>query len=606
MCGIVGFTGGKAAETLILDSLELLEYRGYDSAGLACQDTEKNDIVICKCAGRVSDLRKKSAALGITSTCGIGHTRWATHGGVTDANAHPHHRGKVTLVHNGIIENYRELRKEFGLEDSLSSETDSEIVAAMMDHFYRGDPAEAIKQTVKRLKGTFALVILFEDIPGKIFAIRNVSPIVAANIPGGSMLASDVTALGGHAKEYFSVPEMTLLTLTEKGIVLKSWSGESLVPEYIPINWDTSVAQKGRYPFYMLKEIMDQPRVLKQILDTHVKDGEVDFSAEGIPDELLASFNHIQVIACGTAMHAGMVFQTIVRKNLRIRVDVECASEFIYSKPILGPDTLAIAISQSGETIDTLTALRYAKARGAKSLSIINVRGTSIARESDYVIYTDAGPEIAVASTKAYTSQIAALLLLAGRMAKVRGCMEEAALKDYLSELQAIPDHVKNVLDRENDIHLVARSLVEAKDAFMIGRGMDYTILLEGALKLKEISYIHTEAYASGELKHGTIALITGETPVIGLVTQDDLAVKELSNIREVQSRDALVTLFIREDIDFGGETFARIFKLPKAADDFMVFPSVAALQLLAFFVSADRGLDVDKPRNLAKVVTVE
>ena len=609
MCGIVGFTGGKAAEKLILDSLELLEYRGYDSAGLACHDSAKNEIVIYKCAGRVSDLREKCASEVITTSCGIGHTRWATHGGVTDENAHPHHKGKVTLVHNGIIENYRELRAEFHLENDLASETDSEIVAAVMDHFYSGDPAEAIKETVKRLKGTFALVILFEDIPGKIFAMRNVSPIVAANIKGGSMLASDVAALGGHAEKYFAVPEMTLLTLTEEGIDLRSWNGDPIEPDYIDIDWDTSVSGKGKYPFYMLKEIMDQPRVLQQIIDSHTRDGKISFDAEGIPDELLTSFNHIQVIACGTAMHAGMIFQAVVRKRLRIRVDVECASEFIYSHPILGPDSLVIAISQSGETIDTLTALRYAKAQGAKSLSVINVRGTSIARESDYVIYTDAGPEIAVASTKAYTSQIAALLLLAGKIAEVRGCLDSESLSRYTADLQGIPALVKNVLDRETELHHVARSLLEAKDAFMIGRGMDYTILLEGALKLKEISYIHTEAYASGELKHGTIALITADTPVIGLVTQDDLMSKELSNIREVQARDAKVTLLIREDINFEAETlstFARVFTLPKADGDFMVFPSVAALQLLAFFVSADRGLDVDKPRNLAKVVTVE
>ena len=606
MCGIVGYTGKQSVAKQILDALELLEYRGYDSAGMAIVDETNGQVQIRKRAGRVADLEKVWKANPVNGICGIGHTRWATHGGVSDVNAHPHRAGRVTLVHSGIIENYEELKDHFGLADELISDTDSEVVAAVLNRFYTGDPHEALFQTVKCLKGTFALVVIFDDIPDVIFAIRNVSPIVAAYREDGTMLASDVAALGGQATSYMVVPEYHVVELHTDDIRVYNMKNELCEAEFLDIDWDTTRAGKGNYPFYMEKEIMEQPEAIKATLAPRYVDGRISLEADGVPDDVLKNCERVCVVACGTAMHAGLVAQSLIRSILRMHMDVEYASEFMYMDPVIDDKTLVLAISQSGETIDTLEALKYARSQGAKSIAVINVKGSSIARESDYVMYTYAGPEIAVASTKAYTTQMAALFALIGRMAVVRGAFNEEQEKAFVDALMQAPDAIEQVLDRKEEMHHIARGLLEAKDAFMLGRGLDYAILLEGALKLKEVSYIHTEAYASGELKHGTIALITEKTPVVALVTQERVRDKELSNIREVQSRGASVVVLVKDGIDLADADYTHVFTLPAMDDVAMAFPASAALQLLAYYVSMDRGLDVDKPRNLAKVVTVE
>ena len=607
MCGIIGYTGTKEASEIMLDALELLEYRGYDSAGIALSDENGGPARIVKRAGRVKDLRLLCEEKNVSGHCGIGHTRWATHGGVSDENAHPHGYGKITIIHNGIIENYRQLIEKYELDGKLKSQTDSEVVAAVLSHFYQGDPYSAIRKTVLKLKGTFALAIMFEDIPGKIYAVRNVSPIVAANTEDGAILSSDVAAIVPFTTQYFVVPELNVVCLSREGIEMYDLSGDKARIDWLTVDWDISRSDKGGYPFYMEKEIMEQPDVINDTVLPRIKDGKPDFTAEGIKDEMLASCERICVIACGTAMHAGLVGKSLIQSMIGIHVDVVMASEFMYNDPGVNDKTLVIAISQSGETIDTLEALKFARKCGSPSISIVNVKGASIARASEHVIYTCAGPEIAVASTKAYTTQLAVLYLLTARMAIARGLWSEDQTKKYMDELLRVPDVMKEVLSQKEEIHHIADTILNAKDVFMIGRGLDYSILLEGSLKLKEVSYIHSEAYASGELKHGTIALITSETPVIAVVTQDKLKSKELSNIKEVQSRGAKVILLIKGDEVLEQEKiWSRIFRLPVMEDEFMVMPASVVLQLIAYYVSLDKGLDVDKPRNLAKVVTVE
>ena len=606
MCGIIGYTGSEDVREVLLDALELLEYRGYDSAGIALRDEESGKTEVRKCAGRVSDLRAICASEKVVSQCGIGHTRWATHGGVNDCNAHPHQVGKVTLVHNGIIENYRELIADYDLADTLKSETDSEVVAALLNRFYEGNPEEAIKKTVSKLKGTFALVILFEDQKDVIYSTRNVSPIVATICKEGAMLASDLTALCRFTNRYFVVPEYHILKLSADKLTLTDFDGDEVLPKYLTVDWELNSAGKNGYPFYMEKEIMEQPEAIENTIRNRIVGGMPDFTADGVPDTLFTECEHICIVACGTAMHAGLVAQALVKSILHMHIEVQMASEFMYSDPVIDEKTLVIAVSQSGETIDTLEAVKYAKNRGAKCLAIINVKGSSIARESDYVLYTNAGPEIAVASTKAYTTQLAVFYLIVARMAHSRGVFDDAQTQSFVRELQRTPEVMKKVLERRRDIHVVAKKVLGAKDLFMIGRGLDYSILLEGSLKLKEVSYIHSEAYASGELKHGPIALITQDTPVVATVTQEKLMSKELSNIKEVKSRGADVVVFIKESIAGDLAKEYEIFTLPDMRDEFMVLPASVALQLLAYYVSSDKGFDVDKPRNLAKVVTVE
>ncbi len=605
MCGIIGYTGKEDAREIMLDALELLEYRGYDSAGIALLN--ENGTQIVKRAGRVKDLRNLCKEKKPVGCCGIGHTRWATHGGVCDENAHPHRFGRITLIHNGIIENYRELTEKYALEGKLKSETDSEVVAAVLEHFYEGDPYSAIRKTVLKLKGTFALAILFDDQPGKIYAVRNVSPIVAAVTEDGAILSSDVAAIVPFTTDYFVVPEFHVICLSTDGIEMFDLSGDKAEIDWLKVDWDVSRSGKGGYPFYMEKEIMEQPQVIKETILPRIRDGKPDFGKEGIPDEILRDCKRICVIACGTAMHAGLVGKSLIQAMIGIHVDVVMASEFMYNDPVVDKDTLVIAISQSGETIDTLEALKFARKCGSPSISIVNVKGASIARASEYVIYTNAGPEIAVASTKAYTTQLAVLYLITARMAVARKLWSDEQLTAFIDELCRVPEVMEAVLAKKEEIHRLTGTILNAKDVFMIGRGLDYSILLEGSLKLKEISYIHSEAYASGELKHGTIALITEDTPVIAVVTQEKLKSKEFSNIREVQSRGARVLLLLKEneELEESGQ-WSSVFRLPVMEDPFMVMPASVALQLIAYYVSLDKGLDVDKPRNLAKVVTVE
>ena len=608
MFGIIGYTGKKQVKPIIIDALTTLEYRGYDSAGMAVSNAKNKKTDIYKCAGRVRDLSKLCEFKDIDSTCGIGHTRWATHGGVCDANAHPHSSGSVTVVHNGIIENYKDLIDEFSLDNSLKSETDTEVAAAILNHYYQEthDPKETIKAAVKRLKGTFALVILFSDLPEVIYSIRNVSPIVATLSDEGAMLASDLTALCQFTDQYFVVPEYTIVELRKDAVTLWSLEGKEITPEYLTMNWEKNSAEKNGYPFYMEKEIMEQPKAIRDTISGRTKGGIPNFNADGVPDSIFTECERICVVACGTAMHAGLVFQALVKSRLNMHIDVELASEFMYSDPVIDEKTLVIAVSQSGETIDTLEALKYARRKGAKSLAIINVKGSSIARESDYVLYTNAGPEIAVASTKAYTTQLSLFYLIVYKMAHLRKVMDDDEVRECIRNLKRVPEVITNLLDERKAIHVIARGVLNAKDLFMIGRGLDYSILMEGSLKLKEVSYIHSEAYASGELKHGPIALITENTPVVALVTQERIMSKELSNIREVKSRGADIALFIKADLIQQSTREFDTFVLPNLPDELMVFPASVALQLLAYYVSSDKGFDVDKPRNLAKVVTVE
>ena len=604
MCGIIGFTGNEPAKDIIIGGLERLEYRGYDSAGLALLSNDQ--IQVRKRTGKVEELRKLCEAEKMPATCGIGHTRWATHGGVTDVNAHPHRVGKVVLIHNGIIENYRQIVTEYGLADQLVSETDSEVVAALLNKFYEGDPVKAIKKTVKVLSGAFALCIMFQDIPDTIYAIRNVSPMVATSCERGSVIASDLTALIEFSKEYFVVPEYHILTLKKDGIDIQDLKGNKVTPQMLTVNWDITSAQKGGYPFFMLKEIYEQPDAIRNTIAPRINQELPDFTEDGIDDEIFKDCKRISIVACGTAMHAGMVGKHLIEKKLRIPVHVDCASEFRYKDPIIDEETLTIVLSQSGETIDTLEALKLAKNRGSKVLSIVNVKGSTIARESDYVLYTHAGPEIAVASTKAYTVQVAAMYLIACRIGLVKGLITEHDAKRFMTKLTNASNIVEETLKCADDIKRVADHIKFATDTFYIGRGLDYTMSLEAALKLKEISYVHAEAYAAGELKHGTIALISENVPVIALATQEDVYAKVISNIREVKARGAYVVLVSMDEEVNDPSICDQHIRLPKMDSEFTSFATAVVLQLVAYYTSEAKGLDVDKPRNLAKSVTVE
>lgn len=605
MCGIIGFLGNDALAN-ILDGLELLEYRGYDSAGIAIRRENEGDSQVYKCQGRVSDLRGIVPAEGADFSCGIGHTRWATHGGVCDKNAHPHRSGKVTLVHNGIIENYADLREEYELEDKLVTETDTEVVAALIDKLYDGDPKKTIKRVIKKIKGTFAFVIMFDDKPDTIYAVRNVSPIVATTTDDATVLSSDPAALFKYSKEYFVLDERIILTANRDGISLEDFDGNPVEPNYTKVDWDVSAPGKQGYPYFMEKEIDEQPTCIRRILSNYLVNNDIEFGFGGTLDDALKNFNRICIVACGTALHAGIMGAQLFKKWAGINVDTEMASEFIYSDTVVGPDTLFIAVSQSGETIDTLEALRKAKEAGALCLAILNVRGSSISRVADYTLYTDAGPEIAVASTKAYTTQMLMFYMLALKTGLVRGTITEEYFEEATSNLRKIPDAMAEVIGQKDAIHKLAKEVITASDLFMIGRGLDYTVLMEGALKLKEISYIHSEAYAAGELKHGPIALISEGTPVIAAVTQTHLISKALSNVKEIRARGANVVLIAKNELkaDFSDEY--HVIGLPDLDDEYMSFPEIVALQIYSYYVSADKGLDVDKPRNLAKVVTVE
>ncbi len=602
MCGIIGYTGYSEARGILLKGLKTLEYRGYDSAGISVYHPDFKECLTTKCKGRVEELELKTS--DIKGCAGIGHTRWATHGGVSDENSHPHKFGNVTVVHNGIIENYETIKNTLNVADKLKSQTDSEVAAALIDRCFTGNPEEAIVNAVKKLSGTYAFAVMFDSIPDTIFAVRNVSPIVCCQNDDGVYIASDIMAIGGYSENYFVLPEFSIAKITKDGFEIKDFDGNSMDVEMLKLDWDIKNSGKQGYPFYMEKEIMEQPAVIEKTISSRIKDSMPDFSADNVDDEIFKNCSRISVIACGTAMHAGLIGKQLIESVCSIPVSVHMASEFMYSNPIITSDTLVICVSQSGETIDTLEALKYAKNKGADTLAIVNVRGSSIARESQNVIYTDAGPEIAVASTKAYTTQVAVFYLITAKLAFIKGCLNYEGVTSFIEELKQIPKAAENVLERREEIHHLSKSMLTAEHTFMIGRGMDYPALLEASLKLKEISYIHSEAFASGELKHGTIALITNKTPVIALMTQQYLVSKQISNIREVQSRGADVITFVRSSLK--SSELKNCFVLPELEDDFMLIPSVISLQLLAYYVSSDKGLDVDKPRNLAKVVTVE
>lgn len=604
MCGIIGYTGYSEARNVLIKGLKTLEYRGYDSAGIAVFNPDYNGVLVTKCKGRVEGLDKKSQA--VKGSAGIGHTRWATHGGVSDTNSHPHKFGNVTLVHNGIIENYSAITNQLGVGSKLKSQTDSEVVAALINEYYEvgTDPRNAIIKAVKEITGTFALGIMFDDIKDEIFAVRNVSPIVCCTNEDGAYIASDIMAIGEYSENYFVLPEFSIARISKDGIEITDFAGNEVEPKMLTLDWDIKNSGKKGYPFFMEKEIMEQPEVIEKTIASRIKNDLPDFSDEQVDDSIFRECDNITVIACGTAMHAGLIGKHLIEKTCGVPVTVNMASEYMYNEPIINDKTLVICVSQSGETIDTLEALKYARSKGAKSLSIVNVKGSTIARESENVIYTNAGPEIAVASTKAYTTQVAVFYLITAKMAHIKGTLNDECVRKFMKELKKIPSAVQSVLDRRDEIHHLSNGLLTAEHTFMIGRGLDYPTLLEASLKLKEISYIHSEAFASGELKHGTIALITEKTPVIALLTQDNLMSKQVSNIREVQSRGAEVLTFVKSSLV--SESIGCSFELPDLDDDFMAVPAIICMQLLAYYVSSDKGLDVDKPRNLAKVVTVE
>lgn len=606
MCGIIGFTGNINAKDVLLQGLKALEYRGYDSAGIS-YFTEKG-IKTIKAVGKVSGLAEKVALSGNDVTkCGIGHTRWATHGGVSEINCHPHRFGKVTLIHNGIIENYKELQEELALDGKEPvSQTDSEIAAMVIDSCYKSNPVRAIKKAVKKLHGAYAFCIMFEDHPGSIYAIRNGSPLVATATKEGAVIASDMVALIKYSKDYFVLPEHHIAHLTAKGINITDLDQNEIEPDMLHVNWDMAAARKGGYEYFMLKEIHEQPESLHNTISPRVKDGLPDFSADNIPDSLFTGVDRIIITACGTAMHAGLIGKNMIEKLSRIPVTVDIASEFRYQDPVIDGNTLVITISQSGETADTLAALRLAKERGARTLSIVNVKGSSIARESDYVLYTHAGPEIAVASTKAYTVQLATMYLFAFRFALLKDIVPEAEIRNLTSTLLEMPGFVENMLSCDKAIEKISNKLKKTKNLFFIGRGLDYALSCEGSIKLKEVSYIHSEAYAAGELKHGTISLITDNVPVIALATQDNVFTKMISNIREVRSRGAKVIMITVAGAGVDASLCDHLITLPPVNDLFAPFGAAIVLQYIAYYTAVAKGLNVDQPRNLAKSVTVE
>ena len=606
MCGIIGYVGLDDAKKELLKGLQALEYRGYDSAGIAyCQP---NGIKTIKTVGKVSCLKDKVAkeAADDVTTCGIGHTRWATHGGVTNANAHPHKVGQVALIHNGIIENYHDLATKYDLTDELISETDTEVAAALINKLYEGDPKEALRKAVAEIEGSFAFCVLFKDHPGEIYAVRNVSPMVATYCDDGAFIASDLTAFIAYNKRYFIVPEYHILTMTADGITLEDLDGHSVEPEYMEVNWDVTAAQKDGYPHFMIKEIHEQPAAITRTITPRIKDMLPDFSEDAIADSFFENVSDITIVACGTAMYAGMVGKTMIQNRLHIPVTVAIASEFRYEEPVINEKSMVIVVSQSGETIDTLEALRLANKYTKKTLSIVNVKGSSIARESSYVLYTHAGPEIAVASTKAYTVQVASFYLLACKLAMTQQKISVEEARTFVGTLQEIPNYIEEVLAQAPDIEQLTKRMINANNAFFIGRGLDYTLCMEGALKLKEISYIHAEAYAAGELKHGTIALVSEGVPVIAAATQKHVYSKVISNIREVKARGAYVIL-LSKDKEITDPSICDVhINLPDVSDEFTIFESVVIFQLIAYYTSVGKGLNPDQPRNLAKSVTVE
>ncbi len=606
MCGIVGYVGYRDCTEVLVDALSKLEYRGYDSAGIAVFENE--EIKVAKSKGRLADLTAKMEKEGMLhGTSGIGHTRWATHGEPSDRNSHPHGGERVTIVHNGIIENYKSI-KDFllGVGRCFKSDTDTEVIAQLLDYYYDGDPVHTISKVVREIEGSYALGIVFEDFPDTVFAIRRESPLIVGIGENESFIASDVPAILKYTKNYYLLEHDEIAVLSKYSTKIYDLHYRQIEKELKTADWDMDAAEKCGFEHFMLKEIFEQPTAIKTTITPRIVDGLPNFEECGITPEILNGFSNIHVVACGTAMHAGMVGKYVIEKLARVPVNVDIASEFRYRAPLVTDKDLVIIISQSGETADSLAAMRLAKKLGAKTLAIVNAKGSSIAREADMLIYTHAGPEIAVASTKAYMVQIAVMYLFAFEIALAKGTIDEAECRRLTSLLQKTPEMIEKILESKAETQHIASSLIVADSLLYIGRGLDYALSMEGSLKLKEISYIHSESYAAGELKHGTISLISDGTPVIAVATQSELFDKTISNIKEVKARGAKVTIICREDYCPDADIADYKFGLPDFDDLLMPMIAVVPLQLIAYYTSVLKGNDVDKPRNLAKSVTVE
>ena len=612
MCGIVGFTGNHQAAPILLDGLSKLEYRGYDSAGIAVRDGEGETTVI-KAKGRLKGLAEKTnGGESVPGTCGIGHTRWATHGEPSENNAHPHvsDDGNIVAVHNGIIENYQELKDKLTHKGyTFYSETDTEVAVKLIDYYYKkyeGTPVDAINHSMVRIRGSYALAIMFRDYPEEIYVARKDSPMILGVEDGEAYIASDVPAILKYTRNVYYIGNMEMARVRKGEITFYNLDGEEIEKKMKVIDWDAEAAEKAGFEHFMMKEIHEQPKVVQDTLNSVLKDGRIDLAEVGLAEDEIKDISQIYIVACGSAYHVGMAAQYVIEDMARIPVRVELASEFRYRNPILDPHALAIVISQSGETADSLAALRLCKDHGIRTLAIVNVVGSSIAREADNVFYTLAGPEISVATTKAYSTQMMASYVLAIQFALVREQITEEQYTGYIKELQTLPEKIQRIIDDKERIQWFASKQANAHDTFFVGRGIDYAISMEGSLKMKEVSYIHSEAYAAGELKHGTISLIEDGTLVIGVLTQPDLYEKTVSNMVECKSRGAYLmgmTTFGNYNIE---DTADFTVYIPKTDPHFATSLAVIPLQLLGYYVSVAKGLDVDKPRNLAKSVTVE
>ena len=612
MCGIVGYVGTEQAAPILLAGLSKLEYRGYDSAGIAIRNEDTGDITVVKAKGRLKILSEKTnEGHAVPGTCGIGHTRWATHGEPSENNAHPHCTDdkSVVLVHNGIIENYQELKDKLIKSGyAFYSQTDTEIAVKLVDYYYRktGTPLEAISRAMLRIRGSYAFGIMFHDHPGKIFAARKDSPLIIGKSQTGCLIASDVPAILDKTRNVYYIGNHEIAELSQDEIHFYNIDREEIQKEQVEIKWDAESAEKGGYEHFMLKEIHEQPRAVRDTIGAYVKDGKIDLSETGLTDEKLQEIERIYIVACGSAYHVGMVGKYVIEELADIPVEVDLASEFRYRNPKLVKNSLVVIVSQSGETADSLAALRLAKERKIPVLGIVNVVGSSIARESDYILYTYAGPEISVATTKAYSTQLIAMYLLAIQAAKVKDVISEERYAALIEELGTLPEKIQKTLDDKERIQWFASKYANAKDVFFIGRGIDYAISMEGSLKMKEISYIHSEAYAAGELKHGTISLIEDGILVVGVATQAALFEKTISNMVEVKSRGAYLmglTTYGNYNIE---DTADFAVYVPQTESFFATSLAIVPLQLIGYYVSVAKGLDVDKPRNLAKSVTVE
>jgi len=612
MCGIVGFTGHRQAAPVLLDGLAKLEYRGYDSAGIAVRDGEK-DVEIVKAKGRLRVLAEKTNdGAAMHGTCGIGHTRWATHGEPSELNAHPHCSDdrNVVGVHNGIIENYQELREKLQHKGyNFYSDTDTEVAIKLIDYYYKKyehTPVDAINHAMVRIRGSYALAIMFRDYPEEIYAARKDSPMIIGVADGESFVASDVPAILKYTRNVYYIGNMEMCRLQKGSVTFYNLDGDEIEKDLVEIQWDAEAAEKAGFEHFMMKEIHEQPKAVRDTVNSVVRDGKIDLGGVGITEEEIQKLQQIYIVACGSAYHVGVAAQYVIEELAQIPVRVELASELRYRRMLFAPNSLVIIVSQSGETADSLAALREAKAHGVKTLAIVNVVGSTIAREADHVFYTLAGPEIAVATTKAYSTQLIASYILSIEFARVRGMIDEDRAAELIAELQTIPDKIEKLLEDKERIQWFAAKQMNAQNMFFIGRGIDYAVSLEGSLKMKEISYIHSEAYAAGELKHGTISLIEPGTLVIGVLTQQDLYEKTVSNMVECKSRGAYLmalTTYGNYSIEDCAEF---VIYIPKTDPLFAASLAVIPLQLMGYYVSVAKGLDVDKPRNLAKSVTVE